>query len=119
MTDQKNLGATKYLYLFFLTPFIINILLGGSSTSLVVSGGFSVRNYSEVGMLAILALFIYNNKDYYIDTVIRSKNLRPFFMLSILYISSTLWSQYPLLTLFKSVEFLNFSLNSSGIKYLN
>ena len=110
MTDQKNLGATKYLYLFFLTPFIINILLGGSSTSLVVSGGFSVRNYSEVGMLAILALFIYNNKDYYIDTVIRSKNLRPFFMLSILYISSTLWSQYPLLTLFKSVEFLIISL---------
>ena len=46
--NQRNSVAIKLLYIFFLLPFIINYIIGDKSSSHIISGAFSVRNYSEI-----------------------------------------------------------------------
>tara|TARA_S200000501_G_C20796828_1_gene732160 strand:- start:169 stop:1389 length:1221 start_codon:yes stop_codon:yes gene_type:complete len=108
--NQRNSVAIKLLYIFFLLPFIINYIIGDKSSSHIISGAFSVRNYSEILCFMILSLYIISKRKYLFDNLIDHDLFKPFFYVSILYLASTIWSEYRLLTLFRSLEFVIISL---------
>ena len=110
MKNQENPGAIKCLYGFFLIPFIVNYIIGDKSSSHIITETFSVRNYTEIFLFFVLAIYLLIKKNYIFDNFIKHEMLRPFYFISALYIVSTIWSEYKLITFFRALEFFIVSL---------
>ena len=93
------------LYFIFLFPIILTFILGGTASSIIVTGSFSIRNYGEIIAIAIAIFYIITNANFFYDRCLNNKYLKPFFYLSFVYIISTIWSDFKLLTFFRSIEF--------------
>ena len=103
---KKNIKISLFLlYFIFLFPLFLTFILGGASSSRVVSGSLSVRNYGEIIAIGFGFFFVSTNFKFFSDHCFNNKYLKPFFYLSFLYIGSTIWSDFKLLTFFRSTEF--------------
>lgn len=103
---KKNIKISLFLlYFIFLFPLFLTFILGGASSSRVVSGLLSVRNYGEIIAIGFGFFFVSTNFKFFSDHCFNNKYLKPFFYLSFLYIGSTIWSDFRLLTFFRSTEF--------------
>ena len=108
--NNKNyLNILFLLYSFYSFPFIFSILRGGSSTSLITSNIFSPRNIAEIFMFFILFFFVFINLKN-LKKILQNPQLKPFIYISLVYLISSSWSKYQLLTLFRSLEFIILSL---------
>ena len=108
--NKKNYFKILFLlYSFYSFPFIFSILRGGSSTSLITTNIFSPRNISEIFMFFILCFFVFLNLKN-LKKILQNPQLKPFIYISFVYLVSSSWSQYKLLTLFRSSEFIILSL---------
>mgnify|MGYP001235290021 CR=1 FL=1 len=93
------------LYFVFIFPLLLSIALNAPSSSRIVSGSLSIRNYGEIISIIFCIFYILtNNKNFYIF-FLKNNLLKPFFLLSGLYLISTIWSDSKLLTFFRATEF--------------
>ena len=103
---NKNVKISLILlYFIFLFPLILTLFLGGASTSRIISGSFSIRNYGEIIGIAFGIFFVLTNIKFFSKHCFNNKYLKPFFYLSFIYIGSTIWSDFRLLTFFRATEF--------------
>ena len=103
---NKNVKISLILlYFIFLFPLILTFFLGGGSTSRVISGSLSVRNYGEIIGIAFGIFFVFTHIKFFSKHCLNNKYLKPFFYLSFIYIGSTIWSDLRLLTFFRATEF--------------
>lgn len=104
--QKKNKIPLFLLYFFFLFPLILSIILKAPSSSVIVSGSLSIRNYGELFAFTLCSIYVLLNSKYIFENYFKSKFLKPFFILVLLYYSSTIWSEYKFFTLFRTSEFL-------------
>jgi len=103
---NKNVKISLILlYFIFLFPLILTLFFGGASTSRIISGSFSIRNYGEIIGIAFGIFFVLTNIKFFSKHCFNNKYLKPFFYLSFIYIGSTIWSDFRLLTFFRATEF--------------
>jgi len=103
---NKNVKISLILlYFIFLFPLILTLFLGGGSTSRIISGSLSIRNYGEIIGIAFGIFFVFTNIKFFYKHCLNNKYLKPFFYLSFIYIGSTIWSDFRLLTFFRATEF--------------
>ena len=91
-------------YIHFTHFHLFSILRGGSSTSLITTNIFSPRNIAEIFMFFILCFLFFKFKKF--KKILQNPQLKPFIYISLVYLISSSWSQYKLLTLFRSSEFI-------------
>ncbi len=103
---EKNIKISLYLlYFIFLFPLVLSFILDGASTSRVITGSLSIRNFGELIAIGFGLFFVSTNFKFFSDHCFNNKYLKPFFYLSFLYIGSTIWSDFRLFTFFRSTEF--------------